>query len=229
MPPGGAQRSTGNILGFAASSDSPRVRDLLDRGLAELGLAVGASEREALVGLANLLETWSERMNLTGHRSAEAIVHRLVLDAAALATCLPDVDRLADVGSGAGFPGLPLAILRPHCRVTLIEARRKRHHFQRAAVRELGLVNAEPLHGRAEELSPRPHAAAVAQALAPPARAIPWLLPWVADGGLVLLLRSATPADVPEIPGVRAEGFDRYRVPLGGPERTLWWGRRCAT
>jgi 16S rRNA (guanine527-N7)-methyltransferase len=156
----------------------------------------------------------------------DAIVRRLLLEAAALAAQIPPVTSLADIGSGAGFPGLPIAVLRPECTVTLVEAREKRHHFQRAVVRELGLANAIPELGRAEELEPCSHAAVVAQALAPPERALPWLLPWVADGGLVLIPGSAIPPEVPEHADVSFQTTIHYRVPCGGPDRTLWIGRR---
>jgi 16S rRNA (guanine527-N7)-methyltransferase len=196
-------------------------------GIEELGLAVTPEQVEALLALAAMLAKWSRRINLTGHRTLDSIVRRLLLEGAALAARIPAVTSLADIGSGAGFPGLPIAILRPNCAVTLVEAREKRHHFQRAVVRELGLANATPELGRAEDLAPRPHAAVIAQALAPPLRALPWLLPWVAVGGLVLLPGSATPPEVPAGRGVSFEAVIRYRVPYGGPDRTLWIGHRC--
>jgi 16S rRNA (guanine527-N7)-methyltransferase len=202
------------------------ARGLLERGLADLGLATDSAQVEALLGLAELLARWSQQINLTAHRTPEAIVGRLILDAAALAGQIPTIETLADIGSGAGFPGLPLAILWPAVEVTLIEARLKRHHFQRAAVRELGLANAHPEHGRAEELEPRPHSAAIAQALAAPDRAVPWMLPWVREGGYILLPRGATPGEIPAHPALRNEELRHYCVPCGGPERTLWIGRR---
>ena len=195
-------------------------------GLAELGVAASPEQIQALLALAATLAKWSRRINLTGHRTLDSIVRRLLLEGAALAAQIPLVTSLADIGSGAGFPGLPIAVLRPNCAVTLVEAREKRHHFQRAVVRQLGLANATPELGRAEHLEPRPHAAVIAQALAPPVRALPWLLPWVAVGGLVLLPGSATPPEVPAGRGVSFEAVIRYRVPCGGPDRTLWIGRR---
>jgi len=173
-----------------------------------------------------MLEKWSRRINLTAHRTLDAIVRRLLLEAAALVRHIPPVASLADIGSGAGFPGLPIAVLRPECAVTLVEAREKRHHFQRAVVRDLGLANANPKLGRAETLEPHPHAAVIAQALAPPSRALPWLLPWAEIGGLVLLPGSACPPEVPEDRRVSLEAIVHYRVPCGGPDRTLWIGRR---
>ena len=206
---------------------SESVPDLLRRGLAELGVEPSAAQSEALLTLASELERWSQRMNLTAHRSPEAIVRHLILGAAALVAQLPPIASLADIGSGAGFPGLPFAVLRPDSRVTLVEPRRKRHHFQRAAVRAMGLRNVDMRLGRAEELEANPHRAVVAQALAQPDRALPWMLPWVEIGGLVLLPASA---DAPAPPIGENFSFEderlRYRVPCGGPLRTLWIGRR---
>ena len=108
------------------------------------------------------------------------------LDAAALTAQLPEIASLADIGSGAGFPGLPFAILRADCRVTLVESRERRHHFQRQVIRQLGLDNVRAELGRAEALEPSLHAAAIAQAVARPADALPLLLPWVEIGGLLL-------------------------------------------
>jgi 16S rRNA (guanine527-N7)-methyltransferase len=217
-------QTTGNALNTDAAIES--AREILIGGLGELELTASPAQIDALLALASLLAKWSRRLNLTAHRALDAIVRRLLLEAAALAAQIPPVMSLADIGSGAGFPGLPIAVLRPECDVTLVEARQKRHHFQRAVVRELGLSNATLELGRAENLEPRSHAAVIAQALAPPARALPWLLPWVVDGGLVLLPGSAIPPEVPARSDVSFEATIRYRVPCGGPDRTLWIGRR---
>jgi 16S rRNA (guanine527-N7)-methyltransferase len=201
--------------------------DLLQRGLDELGFAPNTAQFEALLTLVSELERWSQRMNLTAHRSPAAIVRHLVLGAAGLATQVPPLASLADIGSGAGFPGLPFAVLRPDLRVTLVEPRRKRHHFQRAVVRAMGLRNVDMRLGRAEDLEATPHAAAVAQAVARPDQAIRWMLPWVERGGLVLLPAAD---DAPTPPHSDEISFDnkalRYRVPCGGPARALWIGRR---
>ena len=199
----------------------------LELGLEEIGLATTDRQRLALLELAKLVDRWGARINLTGHRGLDAIIRRLVLDAAALVAVLPDVPSLADLGSGAGFPGFPVAILRPTCSVTLIEAREKRHHFQRAACRALGLDNATPVRGRAEQLDPTPHAASIAKAMASPAAALPLMLPWVEVGGR-LFLPGGSEAPRAEDPRVREEEVVRYCVPLGGPDRSLWIGRRTS-
>ncbi|HME72631.1 MAG TPA: RsmG family class I SAM-dependent methyltransferase [Myxococcota bacterium] len=185
------------------------------------------SALETLAELATLVEEWARRINLTGHRTAESVVRRLILDAAALDAAAPaDIGSLVDVGSGAGFPGLPLAILHPERKILLVESRERRHHFQRMAIRELGLANAEARHGRAESLCPSPHDAAIAQAAAAPPEAASLLLPWVRPGGWLIVPGGTRAPKVGHQPGVESERIVRYRVPLGGRSRSFWLGRK---
>jgi 16S rRNA (guanine527-N7)-methyltransferase len=205
------------------------VRSLLTEGLDELGLRASPDQVEALACLVDQVVAWAARINLTGHKTPELAARHLVLEAAALLAHSPPFTSLADLGSGAGFPGLPIAILRPDVHVALIESREKRHHFQREIQRRLRLGNAEPLRGRAEELEPAPKDAAVARAMARPGRALVWMRPWVRSSGW-LLLPCASPTPRIEAPdGIEAVEVRSYREPCGGVERTLWIGRRLAS
>ena len=205
------------------------VRSLLIEGLGELRLAVSDHQLDTLLELALLLGQWSKRINLTGHRTPAEIARRLILDAAALCAQLPEIASLADIGSGAGFPGFPVAILRADCRVTLVESRERRHHFQRQVIRQLGLDNVYAELGRAEALEPSLHAAAIAQAVARPRDALPIFLPWVEIGGLLLFPGSTPAPPIPnDDPRVRFEPCATYNVPLGGAERTLWTARKTS-
>ncbi len=203
-------------------------RALLVEGLEELELRASAPQLDALLALACLLESWSKRINLTGDRTLQAILRHRVLGAAALLGHAPRFASLADLGSGAGFPGLPIAVLRPRSSVTLVESRQKRHHFQRAAIRELGLSNAAALLGRAEALPARPHQAVIAQAMARPAEALRHMLRWAEPGGWLLLPGSADLPAVPENPAYSCVEKIHYREPAAGPGRTLWIGRKHA-
>ncbi len=182
--------------------------------------------RERLIQLAELVARWNRRINLTAHRSPEAVMERLVLDSLALARVLPPFRSLADIGSGAGFPGLPAAILLPDRQVTLVEARERRHHFQRAAVRELGLANVRVIHGRAEDLDPVPHDVVVAQAVARPEKALGWMLPWARPGGHLVIPGGPTAPAPSAIPGVSEASAIFYVVPVSGARRSAWIGRR---
>jgi 16S rRNA (guanine527-N7)-methyltransferase len=199
---------------------------LLESGLAELDLRISAAARSSLLELAELLASWSQRINLTAHRTPAAIVARLILDAAALCQVLPRAARVVDLGSGAGFPGLPLALLRPELHVLLIEARERRHHFQRAAIRQLAISNVEARRGRAEQLPPEPAPLVIAQALAAPDAVLGLARDWAEPEGWIGIPGSQGaqgPSSRPAwIAAVRAV---RYQVPCGGPARSLWLGR----
>jgi 16S rRNA (guanine527-N7)-methyltransferase len=200
------------------------LRSVQERGLEELGVATEPSQLDRWVKLALLLERWSERINLTAHRGARAIAERLLLESAALNQVLPPARTIADLGSGAGIPGLPLAICRPHCEVRLVESRERRHHFQRAAIRELGLANAAALLGRVEELEVQPSEGVIAQAIARPEQALGWMRPWMgATGWIALATIPGTAAGLshPDLTQGRAL---RYAAPHG-PERSVWIAR----
>jgi 16S rRNA (guanine527-N7)-methyltransferase len=168
-------------------------------------------------------------MNLTGHRDPLEITSRLVLDAAALVGSLPELkgaSDVADLGSGAGFPGLPIAILCPHLRVFLVESRQKRHHFQREARRHLGLEKVTPILGRSDEVEVRPCDVVVAQAMAQPEAALASMRTW-ARPGAVLVLPAAEDAARPGLAADTADSLERrsYRVPITGVSRQLWIAR----
>jgi len=200
------------------------LRAVLEQGLAELGLSTDSGQLERWARLALLLERWSERINLTGHRGALAIAERLLLEAAALSQVLPAAGTIADLGSGAGIPGLPLAICRPDCQVRLVESRERRHHFQRAAIRDLGLDNAIALLGRAEELDVQPSEGVIAQAMAQPEQALHWMRPWMTANGWIALATVPGGADQLRHPDLTQGQALRYAAP-SGPERAVWIAR----
>ena len=204
--------------------DPAPIRDRIDRGLAALFPNPPPRAAEALTRLVILLAQWAPRMNLTGHRDPLDMTSRLVLDASALVAALPELASapdLADLGSGAGFPGLPIAILCPRLEVYLIESRQKRHHFQREVRRQLALDNAFPLLGRSDEVEIRPCAVVVAQAMTRPEQAMAHMLPWMRPGGIMVLPATAE-AQRPAVQEPLRVERRRYRVPLTNLDRQLW-------
>ena len=188
-------------------------RDLLVRGGAQLGLAMDvAGVERLLVYLAELMK-WSRRVNLIARDTPEAqVVETHFLDSL---TLLPFLDgagevHLLDVGSGAGFPGLALACVRPDARFTLCEPRQKRVSFLRHVVRTLGLANVEVVADRVEA-----HASAwqgrfthiTSRAVAEPAAFLPLVRPLVTPATRVLLMLA------------RAEGLAGIDRLVSGPWR----------
>jgi len=153
----------------------------------------GSAALDRLSRLSVAVSSWGERINLTGHRDAAAVVTRLTVPAIALAKALPPWTELVDVGSGAGFPGLPIAILHPDRAVVLIEPRLKRQHFLRKMVRDLELQNVETIRDRIEDLVPRPMDIALAQAMGPGPRVAELLSAWVKPGGWIIIPSGPSP------------------------------------
>jgi 16S rRNA (guanine527-N7)-methyltransferase len=130
----------------------------LDRGLGELQLALPAGAPERLMDYMKLLVKWNRTYNLTAIRDPLAMVGHHLLDSLAVAPHLPLAAnaRLADAGSGAGLPGIVLAIARPEWHVVLAEASQKKAAFLRQAAIELKLGNVEVHEGRVETWRPQP-------------------------------------------------------------------------
>ena len=191
-------------------------------------LETSARQREQLVDLVFLLDHWAARINLTGHRDPRAMMSHLVLDAAALSkslTEIADARSLADLGSGAGFPGLPLAILQPHLAVALVDSRLKRNHFQREVRRRLELDQVVPMLGRAEQLDPAPSEIVVAQAMTQPTQALAMMARWAQPGSLLVLPASEHAREPESPPGVERADLREYFVPGTGTPRKLWVAR----
>ena len=188
-------------------------RDLLVRGGAQLGLAMDAAGVERLlVYLAELMK-WSRRVNLIARDTPDApVVETHFLDSL---TLLPFLDgagevHLLDVGSGAGFPGLALACVRPDARCTLCEPRQKRVSFLRHVVRTLGLANVEVVADRVEAQASAWQGRfthITSRAVAEPAAFLPLVRPLVTPATRVLLMLA------------RAEGLAGIDRLVSGPWR----------
>ena len=123
---------------------------LLEPVLDRIGLSPTDDQILQLSRHYTLLTQWNQRVNLTSIREPRAIVERHFGESLFLAVHLPETQTVVDVGSGAGFPGLPLAVTRPELTVTLVESIGKKAVFLKEASRELENVRVE--QGRAEEL-----------------------------------------------------------------------------
>jgi len=134
-------------------------------GAATLGVNLTAADATRLLRLLDELERWNRTYNLTAIRERDAMLTHHLLDSLSIHGDLTGT-TVADVGTGAGFPGLPLAVLNPQRRFTLIDSNGKKIRFVQHAARTLGLTNVEGLHGRVETLQGRVFDTVVARAFA---------------------------------------------------------------
>lgn len=189
-----------------------------------LALAVTLTEADAraLLQLAEELEVWNGRYNLTGIAPAAMVTHHL-LDSLSIAPDLAGT-RIADAGTGAGFPGLPLALTNPQRHFTLIDSTLKKIRFVEHAVKMLGLANVTPLHARTENWKGAPFDTVVARALAPLPRLVEAVAPLCGPATRVLAMKGRLPeAEIAALPApwqvraardIKVPGLDAARCVL---------------
>jgi len=133
--------------------------DQTEKWFAELlkdnGIAISARQLEQFDRYYRLLIEWNEKMNLTGITEREAVYEKHFYDSLSLSFFLDmnNMNSLADIGSGAGFPSIPLKICFPHLKVTIVDSLNKRIHFLQHVVEQLELHDFSCLHGRAEDIA----------------------------------------------------------------------------
>jgi 16S rRNA (guanine527-N7)-methyltransferase len=138
------------------NSESPGPQqsgELLLRGADALGIALSQRQIEDFLSYIDLILFWNSKFNLTAIRGTPLIVRHHFIDSLAIARFTGPGKRLMDIGSGAGFPGIPLKIIFPDKEITLVDSQRKKINFMREVVRVLNLKGIEVVEARAEELN----------------------------------------------------------------------------
>jgi 16S rRNA (guanine527-N7)-methyltransferase len=161
---------------------------------ARLGVALSEEDAARLFTLLQELSTWNKGYNLTGITTPAAMVTHHLLDSLAIH---PDLygARIADVGTGAGFPGLPLALCNPERQFTLIDSKAKKIRFVSHAAHLLGLTNVTTVHSRAETLKvDEPFDTVVARAFAPLPQMLASVAPLCGANTRVLAMKGIWPA-----------------------------------
>ena len=168
---------------------------LLARGVAELGLDLPQDAQKTLLDFLRLLEKWNRVYNLTAVRGTERMVTHHLLDSLAVVPHLAS-GTILDVGSGAGLPGIPLAVALPRSQVTLLEANRKKCAFLQQAAIELGLDNVTVACERVEAFLPtRPYDAVISRAFSDLAEFAAVAGRHVRDGGTLAAMKGVYPHD----------------------------------
>ncbi len=128
----------------------PEVAEILNKLLKNQSIHLSARQIEQLLWLMDELLRWNQRRNLTAITKPLDVIEKHLIDSLSLLPYLPERGRLLDIGSGAGFPGLPLKIACPELDVVSVDAVAKKIQFQRHVARKLGLSGFMAVHGRIE-------------------------------------------------------------------------------
>jgi 16S rRNA (guanine527-N7)-methyltransferase len=166
------------------------VRDSLRSWAQELDIEISEPQVDLLSIYLDELWDWNKKVNLTGLPSLEAVTGELVLDSLVAASLLPETGSLLDIGSGAGFPAIPLKIHKPLLDVHLFEANRKKTGFLKHVIRLMQLSGIDVLHGRIETdhflLKKEGYDAITARAVSALPLTLKWSAPHLKEGGLIL-------------------------------------------
>lgn len=181
---------------------------------------------EAIRQYVDILASRGIDWGVVGPREGERLWDRHILNSIAGASLLPQGATVVDVGSGAGLPGIPLAILRPDLKVTLLESLLRRANFLDLAVDELGLSDrVRVVRARAEEHRER-YAVVTSRAVAPLPRLIGWCAPLMTGGGKILALKGSSAASElsdasAELREARLSGVV-HELPVPGLDESTW-------
>ncbi len=199
-----------------------RLRGRLEHGLEAMGLELSSDQIASLLAYLSLLARWNRAYNLTAVDEPAEMVERHLIDSLSILPWL-EGDRVLDAGTGAGLPGVPLAIACPDRHFILVDTNGKKVRFLRQVRRELGLDNIEPVHGRLEMIDPGEYPAddVVARALAPLPRLVGQLEGWLVRGARLLAMKGRL--EQSECDSV-SSGYNVDRIELEVPGTAA---RRC--
>jgi 16S rRNA (guanine527-N7)-methyltransferase len=138
---------------MATGVEKPLSEEIIRRALRDFQITLSDAQVTCIQQYTRILQHWNEKLNLTAIKDPLEILHRHFCESMYAAVAVPiNSGRLADIGSGPGFPGLPLKILRPELQLVLVESNIKKGTVLAEVIRELGLLNARVLISRYEEL-----------------------------------------------------------------------------
>jgi 16S rRNA (guanine527-N7)-methyltransferase len=206
-----------------ADPDERAWKARLDAGGRELGFELDASQLDLLWRYARLLRERNEHVNLTSIVSPDGILTLHMLDSLSVAPHLGDARRVIDVGTGGGFPGIPLAVACPHRRFTLIDGTQKKIRFVAEAIAALDIRNAHALAARAESYTgEKDFDVVLARAVGPLAEVLHNAGPLLAPHGRLLAMKGKAPDDeVRALPRGWHADVTPLRVPGLDAERHL--------
>ncbi|MBU5611820.1 16S rRNA (guanine(527)-N(7))-methyltransferase RsmG [Geomonas azotofigens] len=208
-----------------------RAKDLLKKGALELGLDLTPAQLHALDLFAEELKKWNRKINLTAITDDEGIAVKHLVDSLSLLKVVRGPATMLDIGSGGGFPGIPVKLVQPDLEIVSVDAVVKKISFQKQAVRLLNLVGFAALHVRAETLAAQ-YAGyfdyVVSRAFSDIPSFVAMALPVLKEGGRVVAMKGKNAAEEVvaaegelEKLGARVESVQDFTLPCSGDARSL--------
>lgn len=192
-----------------------KTEDILTKGSSRLGIPLSAEQTALLMRYMEILKLWNTRINLTSLTNDSEIAVSHFLDSLSAAPFIGPAPGLLDIGSGAGFPGIPLKIASPSLTVTLMDSVHKKIAFMNEVIRELGLTGISAVWGRAEDPGNGVPRGAFHCVISRAVGSVPGILrlsaPYLAPGGRIILMRGRR----------GAEEWDSSQEELGGAYRLI--------
>ena len=198
-----------------------------------LGVRFSVKQLEQFFEYMELLIEWNEKMNLTAITEPEEIILKHFIDSITILKDIEDNSKVVDVGTGAGFPGIPLSIMNPTLRITLVDSLNKRLIFLQEVVKELNLKNIEIVHARAEEFGQNKNYRekfdiATSRAVANLATLSEYLVPLVKIGGKIISMKASNAKEeindaqkAIEVLGGKIERIEEFDLPESDIGRTI--------
>lgn len=198
-----------------------------------LGVCFSVEQIEQFYKYMNLLIEWNEKMNLTAITEPKEIILKHFIDSITILKYIDDNSKLVDVGTGAGFPGVPLSIMNPTLKITLVDSLNKRLIFLQEVVKELNLKNIEIVHARAEEFGQNKNCRekfdiATSRAVANLATLSEYLVPLVKIDGKIISMKASNAKEeindakkAIEVLGGKIEKIEEFDLPESDIGRTI--------
>ncbi len=212
------------------------IGNIIELEAQAMQLSLSIHEIESFEVYAAELKKWNSKVNLTAITNDKEIAIKHFIDSLSLAPYITSVDRLLDIGSGAGLPVIPLKIIRPEIPMVSVDAVAKKIHFQRHVIRILNLQNIEAVHARIEDLhKTHSHSFTVitSRAFTRLDRFVSLAAPLLSEGGVLIAMKGeladgeiAASDELVQAAGFTVTSVHRYSLPHNTGERVLTFMKR---